>query len=121
MDWSSKRLWVGILAGVALTVLLGWFRLTCWSLPIGVAAAELAGGVSGLKRGVVTGALVGVVGLGALAVLQTEASMLYDFTHSPASGIIGALAGILLFAAIGAAYGAAAGMAIRAVKGHPLF
>jgi hypothetical protein len=116
---KSKRVWLGILAGIAVTVTTGFFRLTCLSVFLGVIVAAYVSQVSGPKQGAVVGAIV-ILPLGVLYLLQMQTEVIYGFAHFPATTILQLLLVPLLFAAVGALFGAIMGLIIRALKGKQL-
>ena len=119
MDFRSKRVWLGILAGVTVSVICGWLKYTCGSLLLGPVVGAYVGKVSSPKPAAVMGAIV-ILPLSVMYMIQIQQEILYGWDHFRVTLIIELILLPLLFAAMGALAGAAVGLAFRAMKGKQL-
>ncbi len=115
MDFKSKRTWLGILAGMVVTVVCGLLRFSCWGVLLGVSAGAYVADISSPKQGAVMGAL-SMLPLGVVYLFQMQQQVVYDFNHFPLITIVQIIALPILFAALGALLGTLTGFGFRAAK-----
>lgn len=119
MDLKSKRVWLGIAAGLAINLITVWLELNCWSATLGVIVSLYVGKIYGPKQGAAVGAIV-LIPVTALFLWQMQARGLYDFTRFTFSTAVGMLGGFLFLAAVGALAGAIIGQGLRVLKARQL-
>ncbi len=112
---QSKRVWLGIAAGMTMLIIAGLLRATCINMLLGIGVAGYVAKVASPKQGAAVGAIVSLPEV-VLVLLQEWAELMYGLTHFPLTLAVELPLLVVLFAVIGAGVGALMGLVFRALE-----
>ncbi len=119
LNFKSRHLWLGLLAGIVVSAIAVQLRLICWAPFLAVPVALALARIQGVRQGAIVGTIVVLPYAAWLAVgMQTEIA--YDIPRTISNVLMQVLTIALVILGPGALYGAVVGGIFGAMKAKNL-
>ncbi len=115
MDFRSKRVWLGLLAGIAVSVIAVQLRLICWAPFLAVPMALALARIQGVRQGAIVGTIA-VLPYAAWLAVGMQTQIAYDVPRTISNVLMQVLTIALVILGAGTLYGAVVGRILDAVK-----